>query len=103
MTYNRMRPDLVITDLVMPKMDGLRLIAELMAMNASVRIIAVSGKGPEQLERAKAAGALVALAKPFRRDAAGSRDRESPRGAGARGLGRLGAGPAPSPWPNVVA
>ena len=65
-TYGRVDPDLVITDLVMPQ---LPMIEHLKAVYPTSRIIAISGKAPEQLEDAEAAGAVAALEKPFRRDA----------------------------------
>ncbi|MEX0935490.1 MAG: response regulator [Gemmatimonadota bacterium] len=64
-TFERVDPDLVITDLVMPKLNGHRLIAQLREMDRHCRIIAISGKAPEQLERAENAGALASLVKPL--------------------------------------
>lgn len=66
-TYDRVGPDLVITDLVMPKLNGHRLIAQLTELDRHCRIIAISGKAPEQLERAEKAGALASLVKPLSR------------------------------------
>ena len=67
-TYRRTDPDLVITDLVMPGSNGLHLIERLKEAYPTSKIIAVSGKGPEQLERAQAVGAVAALTKPIQRD-----------------------------------
>ena len=67
--YNRVRPELVITDLVMPNVYGLSLIREVKSMGAPARIIAISGKVPEGLERAKEAGVGVARPKPLEREA----------------------------------
>lgn len=65
--YDRVRPDLVITDLVMPKLSGLLLIEHLHSLYPD-KIIAISGSTPLQLDRAKAAGASASLAKPIERD-----------------------------------
>ncbi len=54
---------LVITDLRMPKVDGLRLIRDLIAYDAEAAIIAVSGVS-DQLEQAEKLGALAGLIKP---------------------------------------
>ena len=53
----------VITDLRMPNVDGLRLIRDLLAHDSSAAIIAVSGAA-DQLEKAEEYGALSALIKP---------------------------------------
>jgi two-component system chemotaxis response regulator CheY len=67
------RPDLVISDMVMPARSGLETIEELRRMNPAVRIIAISGGGRggglDQLEAAQQRGAAAVLAKPFRRAA----------------------------------
>ena len=56
--------DVVITDLDMPHVDGLELIGALRVMYPGTAIIAVSGKGPDQLAKTKIRGALTALSKP---------------------------------------
>ena len=64
--------DLVITDVVMPEMEGIGLIRELRKLMPAVRILAISGGGrlgPEDyLAVAKAVGADETLMKPFGRD-----------------------------------
>ncbi|HET9949860.1 MAG TPA: response regulator [Longimicrobiales bacterium] len=57
--------DLVITDLAMPSLNGLRLIAQIRERDYRVPIVAVSGVSPEQLERAEELGATVTLRKPY--------------------------------------
>ncbi len=62
--------DLVITDLVMPEMDGVKLIGHIRERYPNVKVIAMSGGGtrlgPEDcLEMAKGAGASKLLMKPF--------------------------------------
>ena len=56
--------DVIVTDLQMPGIDGLELIAALQALFPDVAIIVVSGRGPELLAAAKDKGALVAFSKP---------------------------------------
>ncbi len=66
--YDQAQPDLVITDLVMPALNGVLLIEHLVALDPEARIIAISGKGTEQLLRAQQAGAAAVLRKPICRD-----------------------------------
>ncbi len=64
--------DLVITDIVMPKKDGLETIMELRHDLADVKIIAISGGGAIEtvnyLKMAKDFGAMCALTKPIERE-----------------------------------
>ena len=55
--------DLVITDLRMPKVDGLSLIRGLLAHDAEAAIIAVSSLA-QHLEKAEEVGAIAGLVKP---------------------------------------
>ncbi len=62
--------DLLITDIVMPDMDGLELITEVQRTLPKVRIIAMSGGGDklgpgDYLKDAKRLGAAYCLTKPF--------------------------------------
>jgi CheY-like chemotaxis protein len=66
--YQKRAFDLVLTDLVMPKLNGLRLIKELIASDPKALIIAVSGNSPDQLPRAEDYGAIGTLTKPIERD-----------------------------------
>jgi CheY-like chemotaxis protein len=67
--YRAERPDLVITDLIMPDKDGLETIKELIAFDPGARIVAVSGGGrtgfTNVLHAAAAFGARDTLRKPF--------------------------------------
>jgi CheY-like chemotaxis protein len=67
--YRREPPDLVITDLIMPDVDGLEIIQELRRGNPTVRILAISGGGrvdaEEYLSVARKFGAAEVLSKPF--------------------------------------
>lgn len=62
---------LVVTDIVMPEMEGIETIRELRARHPGVVIIAISGGGRhgsvQFLEIARKLGADAALAKPFTR------------------------------------
>jgi CheY-like chemotaxis protein len=60
-------PDLVITDLVMPTMDGVELTKHLVVTYPGSKVIAISGKGPEMLAKAREAGAVAYLTKPLDR------------------------------------
>ena len=66
--YPLIYPDLVITDLVMPRLNGVRLIEHLKAVYPDSKIMAMSGRAPEQLERAEAAGAMATLTMPIQRN-----------------------------------
>ncbi len=66
-SYERIHPDLVITDLVMPEMHGVLFIDHLRAVDPDCKVIAISGKAPEHLKRAVQAGALASLQKPMER------------------------------------
>ena len=63
-TYMRMSIDVVVTDLLMPNVDGLEFIEELRTLFPDAPVIAVSGKGPELLAEAEEKGACAALSKP---------------------------------------
>jgi CheY-like chemotaxis protein len=64
--FHRVHPALVITDIVMPDMDGLEMIRELHQEAPAIPILAISGGGPAvYLRAATGLGARAALAKPF--------------------------------------
>ena len=64
------RPDLVVTDIVMPEMEGIGAILQIRRKPKPPKIIAISGAGPggrrDYLSWAKHLGADEVLAKPFR-------------------------------------
>ena len=67
------RPDLLITDILMPEKDGIELIMELARRDMRIPIIAVSGGRRSislefNLESAKLMGVRATLPKPFSRD-----------------------------------
>jgi DNA-binding response OmpR family regulator len=61
--------DLVITDLIMPDEDGLKVIMKLKEIKPEIKIIAISGGGKggpgNYLNLARALGADFVLSKPF--------------------------------------
>ena len=75
----RVRTDVVITDIIMPKIDGVQLIESIRKLFPAVRIIAISGGGnfgisayqptaittTAYLASAELAGAHMGLTKPF--------------------------------------
>ena len=75
----RIRTDVVITDIIMPKIDGVQLIESIRKLFPAVRIIAISGGGnfgisayqptaittTAYLASAELAGAHMGLTKPF--------------------------------------
>ncbi len=67
--YAENRPDLVITDIIMPNETGISLTASIRRTDPSAKIIAISGSGTigntNFLEMAKELGANAAIAKPF--------------------------------------
>jgi two-component system chemotaxis response regulator CheY len=62
--YLRKDIDLVITDIEMPRVDGLEFIEALLGLYPDAKIIAASAGGPDRLHAAKRAGATVLLSKP---------------------------------------
>ncbi len=67
--FRDLQPDVVIMDLVMPNLDGLGAIAQIMIIDPDARIVVCSGMGGnEQVSEAIAAGALDFLVKPFQID-----------------------------------
>jgi CheY-like chemotaxis protein len=69
---NGRKYDLVISDILMPKLDGARLIGELRAFTQTMPILAISGGRRSitanfSLETASLSGASLRLSKPFTR------------------------------------
>lgn len=46
---NKLKPDIVITDLQMPVMDGLELVREIRKVKPSLPIVLITGKGSEEI------------------------------------------------------
>jgi len=70
MRFKEGKPDLVISDIVMPGKEGIETIREIRALSPDTPIIAMSGGGAniglEYLDAARKLGASSILAKPFR-------------------------------------
>jgi CheY-like chemotaxis protein len=68
--FRRERPDLVISDIIMPDRDGIETIAAMKAENPATKVLAISGGGRvramDLLALAPRAGADDTLDKPFR-------------------------------------
>jgi CheY-like chemotaxis protein len=56
--------DLVVTDIVMPDLDGLELLETLIAEDPDAPVIAISGISAKNLNKAVGAGAYAILTKP---------------------------------------
>ena len=66
----RLHPDLIITDILMPHMDGVELIMELSRQSSNTPLIAMSGgrrsiTSAFNLDSAKLLGVKTTLTKPF--------------------------------------
>jgi DNA-binding response OmpR family regulator len=66
------RPQVVITDIMMPDRDGVEVITEIKRTTRGIRVLAMSGRkylgALDLLEMAKTLGADAALQKPFEGD-----------------------------------
>jgi CheY-like chemotaxis protein len=65
--YQRFRPDVVVTDLVMPEADGAEALQAMRELNPLAKVIATSGRayGDLMLRMVKQLGADAVLSKPF--------------------------------------
>ncbi len=68
--YSANRPDVVVTDIIMPNQEGIETIIKLKRMAPGIAIIAMSGGGRtgnrDFLEMAEKLGAARIMPKPFR-------------------------------------
>lgn len=67
--YRAVPADLVITDLHMPRLNGLDMIKELLHEFPGVKVIMISGDGDMMRNVAQALGIQETLQKPFRMEA----------------------------------
>jgi CheY-like chemotaxis protein len=67
--YRNEAPDLVITDIIMPEMEGLQALAQIRDLNPAAKMIAISGGArignTDFLEIARLLGASDVISKPF--------------------------------------
>lgn len=69
-TYQKLHPDLVMLDIVMPKCSGIDALRRILAADRSARIVMCSALGQESLvQEALQAGARGFIVKPFKPDA----------------------------------
>ena len=62
--WKKAKVDLVVTDIVMPELNGLELLESLKEEDPWVRVIAISGITAKKLNEAARSGALAILTKP---------------------------------------
>jgi DNA-binding response OmpR family regulator len=88
--FHAERPEIVVTDIVMPEQEGIQTISEIRAGGSNVAIIAISGgggggDGALYLTIAEELGADAVLQKPFRlAELVAVIDRMLSRGAAAK-------------------
>ena len=66
--YLRHPVDVVVTDIQMPRGDGIELISALKGLDPDASIVAVSGQRPHKLQLAQLAGARSILLKPLTKE-----------------------------------
>lgn len=57
--------DVVVTDLAMPRLNGLRLVQRLRELDPRVLVVAASGRNADQLDLAERAGVAAVFQKPW--------------------------------------
>ncbi|HDL60322.1 MAG TPA: response regulator [candidate division WOR-3 bacterium] len=64
--YEKLRPDLVTMDIVMPEMDGINAVKEIMKIDPNAKIIMITAVGQEaKVMEALKSGAKGYIVKPF--------------------------------------
>ena len=67
--YEQERPDLVILDIIMPDMDGLEALHELMRTDPKANVVMVTAVGQEyMMEEASKTGVKGYITKPFKEE-----------------------------------
>lgn len=68
--FEKLRPDAVVTDIIMPNREGVETLMAIKALDPDVKILAISGGGrigsTDLLAMAHSLGADAVMAKPFR-------------------------------------
>lgn len=68
--YDKLRPDLVMLDLVLPGIDGLEVLRRLRAKDPRAQVILFTGNNTEGLaKQVREAGGVCVMEKPFSPDA----------------------------------
>jgi len=65
--YSRIKPDLVLTDIVMPEMDGIKVTEEILRMDPNAKIVGITAYYLSKEKELMQAGAREVLEKPFTR------------------------------------
>ena len=64
--FRELRPDLVVSDIVMPEMDGVQLLRAILAEDSAAKVVLLSSLGQSlNAEEGLQAGAHAVVAKPF--------------------------------------
>jgi len=66
--YEQYLPDLVLMDIILPKLDGIAATEKILSINPSARIIGLSAADPEQINGILIVGAVECLEKPANYD-----------------------------------
>ena len=68
--FSKLRPDAVVTDIIMPNREGVETLMSIKAVDPDVKVLAISGGGrlgsTDLLTMAQGLGADAVMAKPFR-------------------------------------
>ena len=68
--FNKLRPNAIVTDIIMPNREGVETLMAIKALDPGVKILAISGGGrlgsTDLLTMAQSLGADAVMAKPFR-------------------------------------
>ncbi len=64
--FSETKPDLVLLDLAMPKIDGLKVLEEMMKLNPESKIVLITASDdPQIIGKCMEKGALTYVSKPF--------------------------------------
>jgi CheY-like chemotaxis protein len=72
-TFEEFRPDILLLDLMMPEVDGIDVLNQILASGTAAKVVVMSGYGQSYLQLGKAVAVfhehpdITTLAKPFRR------------------------------------
>jgi len=68
--FQRLRPDIVTMDIVMPRCSGIDAVAQIRQLDSGARVVMCSALGQDRLvEDAMNAGAVAFIVKPFKPEA----------------------------------